>query len=85
MPNQAFLQTRIDAIEARIVAYEAASLALASDGIQSYMLDTGQTIQKVTKLDLQWIESTLEKLMNQLVTLEARRNGTGVVIGKPQW
>jgi hypothetical protein len=80
-----FIQARITAIQTQIIAYEAATLALANDGIQSYDLDTGQTRQKVTKLDLQWIQSILNSLYNQLTIWELRLNGGGTIIGKPQW
>ena len=85
MDTAAFIQSRIDATKAQIVAYEDATIALATDGIQSYKLDTGQTIQNVTKLDLIALNKTLDSLYNRCATLEARLNGTGTVIGVPRW
>ena len=41
--DAAFLQARIDATKAQIIAYEDAATALAGGGVQSYTLDTGQT------------------------------------------
>ena len=79
-----FIQARITATQAQIVAYEAASLALATDGIQSYKLDTGQTVQNVTKLDLEWITKNLNALYNLCATLEARLNGGSVNV-VPLW
>ena len=83
--DAAFIQSRIDATKLQIVAYENATLALATDGIQSYKLDTGQTVQNVTKLDLTALNKTIDSLYNRCSTLEARLNGTGTVIGKPGW
>lgn len=78
-----FIQDRITAIEALIVAYEAASLALATGGVQSYTLDTGQSKQTVTKLDLGRLQETLDGLYNQRAVLTARLNGGGTIIGRP--
>lgn len=80
-----FIQARIDATKLQIVAYETATLALADDNIQSYKLDTGQTIQNVTKLDLTALNKTIDSLYNRCATLEARLNGSGTVIGAPRW
>ncbi len=77
-----FLQERIAAIKLRIVAYEDAALALGVGGIQSYTIDTGQSKQTVTKLDLVNIQATIDSLMNQLVAYEARLTGNGVLIAR---
>ena len=78
-----FIQARIAAIKLAVVAYEDASLALATGGVQSYTLDTGQSKQPVTKLDLVNIQSTIDGLMNQLAVYEARLTGNGVLIARP--
>lgn len=83
--DSTFLQARITAIQAQVVAYESASLALAAGGIQSYKLDTGQSMQWVTKLDLDMIQRTLNSLYNQLQLLEYRLNGGNTSIGVPGW
>lgn len=82
--DRAFLRERITATKAAIVAYEAAQLALGTDGVQSYTIDTGQTVQKVTKLDLEWIPGMIGGLYNQCATMEARLNG-GTVTVVPGW
>lgn len=82
--DRTFIQARIDATKLEIVAYEDALLALAS-GVQSYSLDTGQSRQTVTKLDLSAINRTIESLYNRCATLEARLNGSGVVTARPGW
>lgn len=83
--NDTFLEARIAATEAAIVAYEAAELAFANDGtMQSYKLDTGQTNQTVTRAELGSIRKTIESLYNRLATLTARKDGA-CSIGRPTW
>jgi len=82
--DNTFIQGRIDATKLQIVAYEDATLALAG-GVQSYTLDTGQSRQTVTKLDLYAMQKTIESLYNRCTTLEARLNGSGTVIVRPAW
>jgi hypothetical protein len=68
---------RIPIVQALIVAYDAAILALAS-GAQSYELDTGQTRSKKTAVDLSSLRIARDGLLNELATLDARVNGSGV-------
>ena len=83
--NSQFLQDRIIATQNQIVSYEAAIDALVSGGAQQYLLDTGQTRQSVTKLDLATLQKNLESLYNRCATLEARLNGSGTVTAWPAW
>ena len=83
--NAEFLQARITATKAQITAYEDAVTAIVTNGAQSYTLDTGQTRQVVTKLNIASIQSGLDSLYNRLATLEARLNGSGVTHGRPGW
>lgn len=83
--DTAFIQSRIAATKLRIVAYEDAALALGTGGAQAYIIDTGQTRQNVTKLDLPAIEKTIQSLYNLCATLEARLNGSGTVTSRPSW
>lgn len=83
--NQAFLQDRINATQTDIVATEAAVLALTTGGVASYTLDTSQSNQMVTKLNLTGLQTALGSLYNRLATLEARRNGTGTVTVRAAW
>lgn len=82
--DRAFTQARIDATKLQIVAYEDAALALAG-GVQSYTLDTGQSTQTVTKLNLGAINRTIASLYNRCATLEARLNGSGTLTARPSW
>jgi hypothetical protein len=75
-----FLQDRIDATEAQIIALETAITTFISTGLtQSYTLDTGQTRQTVTNSTLSEAELLLESLYNRLANLNNRRNGCGVL------
>lgn len=83
--DAAFIQARIDATKLQIVEAENASLAIATGSIESYDLDTGQTRQKVIKLDIQNINNVIDSLYNRCATLEARLNGSGVTTVRPSW
>ena len=80
-----FMQARITKTQELIVAYEDALLALGTGGVQEYRLNTGQSDQKVTKMDVKDLQNTLDSLYNTLVTLGARCTGNGVVIGRPSF
>ena len=81
--DRAYLSGRIAVTRTLIEAYEAAILALAG-GVQSYTLDTSQSRQTVTKLDLKTLQDTLDTLYNRCTSFEARLNGAGG-IGRPGW
>lgn len=82
--DRVFIQDRITATKAQIVVYEDAATALAT-GVQSYTLDTGQSRQTVTKLDISALQKTIDSLYNRCATLEARLNGSGTVTTRPAW
>jgi hypothetical protein len=79
-----FLDAQIAATKLAITAASAGELALMSDSIQSYSLDTGQTRQMVTKANIGSLRLYIDSLYNRLVTLDARRNG-GCVRVTPGW
>lgn len=72
----AFLQARLAAVEAQIIAYETAVTALGS-GVQSYELETGQTRERVTRVDLLRLANMIDSLMNRRQTLRALICGGG--------
>ena len=78
-----FLQERIAATKALIVVYEDALTAIVTNGVQRYTLDTGQSVQTVTKVDVNDLNNSVDSLYNRLATLEARCNGTGVLNVRP--
>lgn len=79
-----FLLDRIAATKSAIVAYEAAIMALTTDGISQYSLDTGQTRQTVTRFDLDTLTKQVDLLYNRLSSLQARLYGAGVIM-RPGW
>ena len=81
--TNAFLQARIAATEAAILAYESA-IAAISGGAQSYSMDTGQNRTTVTRANLREIENSLNGALNRLTILEQRRYGSGT-IARPGW
>ena len=83
--NSTYLSGKVTELQTIIDAYDAAILSLAMGNIQSYTLDTGQSRQTVTKLDLADMRNTRTSLYNEYVTLCARLNGTGTIIGRPGW
>ena len=81
-----FLLDRIAQTKAIIVAIENAVLALsATNGVQSYTLDTGQGRQTVTRESVATLQGQLDTLYNRLSTLEARAYGSGAVTMVPDF
>ena len=83
--DREFLKERIALTKTLIVAYEDAATQLSSGAVQSYSLNTGQTTQNVTRFDVARLNGDIDGLYNRLATLEARLNGSGVVIARPGW
>lgn len=83
--DAAFLKDRIAATKTQILAYEAAIDALVTGGVQEYRLDTGQSTQKVTRLNLDTLQKQLESLYNRCATMQARLNGSGSFTVRPDW
>lgn len=83
-----FLQNRITAAKALVIAYEQAVDALsAAGGVQSYTLDTTQSRQTVTRADIPALNGMIDTLLNRVATLEARLGGSraGSVYLGPAW
>jgi len=78
-----FMLDRIAAKKAQIIVYEDALTALGTGGVQSYRLNTGQSDQQVTKMDVADLQKTVDSLYNTLATLEARCTGSGSMTGRP--
>ena len=82
--DKSFLIERIVAIKALIVTAQTAQAGLMSGAIESYTLDTGQTRQTVTKVNIGTLQNAINSLFNQYATMYARVYG-GTVMVKPQW
>jgi len=83
--DRQFLTSRITATEAQIVAYETAITDLIAGRIAQYTLDTGQSTQSVTKINVNILNRALDGLYNRRATLSARLNGCGVHTMRPGW
>jgi len=70
-----WIDARIARTKTMIVDVENAIDALAVQGMSSYRLDSGQTAQTVTKVDLGSLRLELNQLDNRLATLCAKRDG----------
>lgn len=82
--DRAWLEQRIAAKKALVIAYEAALTALAG-GAQTYSLDTGQTRQTVSKVNLTEVRNAIAQLESDIVTLQMRLNGCGRFVVRPGW
>lgn len=77
-------QTMLARTKVTLFLYQDAVDALVVQGIQEYRLDTGQSVTRVTKLDLPNLNKAIGELMNRCSTLEALVNG-GSVMGRPAY
>ncbi len=79
-----FIASQIPIIEAQITAYQNAITAFGNDDIQSYKLDTGQTVQTVTRSDVLNMQKTIDSLFNRLSMITARCGGAMTLV-RPAW
>jgi len=79
-----FICDQIPILEAQITAYNAALTALAG-GVQSFSLDTGQTTESVTRLDLDRLNAVLDSLLNRYSVLSARCGCARLTVVRPAW
>lgn len=68
-----------------LAALQAAHLALTTGGVQSYTLNTGQTVQTVTRMNLPSLLEQIAMLERQVLDLMTKLGETDgrVVIAKP--
>jgi len=85
MYTTTYLEARIAATEARILAYETAISTLTVGGAQSFTLDTGQTRQVVTMINITEMRKALVADLSLLADLCALLYGTGTVTARPAW
>lgn len=83
--DSTYLAERIERTKLQIEALEDAVIAVSTDAIESYTLDTGQSRQTVTKSNIDVLNKVLDSLYNRLTIFQNRLNGTGTVIGVPRW
>lgn len=81
--NNQFYKERIQKAKERIVSYEDAIDQLLANQIESYQLDTGQSVQRVTKMNIEVLEKAIDTLLNRCATWEARITGCGTTYVRP--
>ena len=80
-----FIADRITALESRIVKLEEALDYLASNPTLSYLYDSGQGVQKVTRNDINDLQRTLDSAINRLSGYCNRQTGSNVVVMTPNF
>ena len=78
--DDAYIEDRITATKAMVLLYEDAITFLVTNPTQSYRLDTGQSVQDVTRTNLAALQLALDSLYNRITTFEARLNGAATVV-----
>ncbi len=78
-PTDTFWSDQLAAAKKSAIAIQAAIDALTIGGVQTYQLDTGQTRQLVTKMNLTSLNTVLQSTLNRVATLEARLVGCNVI------
>jgi hypothetical protein len=58
---------------------------LTANPTQSYKLDTGQSEQEVTRVNLASLQQTYDSLLNRLTVLEKRCGSPRATINAPGW
>ena len=82
--STSFLDAQIALIEAQITAYQAGLVALGS-GVESYQLNTGQSIVQVKRSDSLKLQQGLDALLNRYAMLVRQRDGGGSSINGAAW
>lgn len=70
-----FLKSQIERTKTQIESVADAIDQLTAGAVQSYSIDTGQTKQSVTKVDLDMLHRRYDSLMNRYYMLKARCSG----------
>lgn len=80
-----FLNTRINAVKAEIVALEDAILTVTQGGVTGYTMNTGQGVVTVTKLNLRAMHELMDLLLSRLAGYESRLTGSNIRHGRAAW
>lgn len=80
-----FFQQQLDIAKAQIVELTNAQTAILTGAIESYRLDTGQSVTQVTKLNVDVLNRMIDSLLNRVSVLEARCTGNNVLIMRPAY
>lgn len=77
--DKATLEASLTETKAMITETQAAISALTVGGAQSYSLNTGQSTQTVTKLNISALKTSLSELYYDCSVLEAALNGATII------
>jgi hypothetical protein len=80
-----FICQQAEQLKQQILAYQAAALDLAENRMQSFMIDTGQTKETVTKANIKLLQDTIDQLYNRYAVLCGRCSGQNTIIARPVW
>jgi len=81
-----FLENEYCNLQNLIFKYDQAISALVSGNHSSYQLDTGQSMQRVTRLDLDSLRATRKEMMSELDSLASRLGkNRSVVVVRPDF
>lgn len=75
MSSQQFYIDQIASIQTQITTLNTALINIATSGIASYDLDTGQGKQQVNQLNVSTITATINQLLGLLDTMNAKVYG----------
>ena len=82
MVDTSFLEARITAVKARFVLWEEAITQISTGAVQSFTVDTGQTRQVVTMVNITEARNSMAAEYSLLYSLESRLYG-GSVTARP--
>ena len=80
--TESYIDDRMTAIQAMIEAYETAITTLSSGTTRSYTINTGQTIETVTKKDLFRLQQGLDWLIGRLQYWDHLKCNTGTILAR---
>lgn len=80
--TETYIRDRMAAIQVMIEEYETAITALASGTTRSYTINTGQTVETVTKKDLVRLQEGLDGLIGRLQFWDFKLCNSGTILGR---
>lgn len=83
--DRTFDRERLAKKKALLLVLDDTVISIAAGAIESYKLDTGQTVTWVQKSNIEVLNKAIESLENQIAVLETRLTGCGVVNARPAW
>ncbi len=85
MSDTAYWIERLAIKKTQLAAFDAAIMAIVTNGQESYRLDTGQTVVHVTALNISQIQNQARHLEGEIAGLNTRIYGCGSSIAGPMY